>query len=239
MLAEALRKGDPSVRVEAELARAAGRTRKPLVLDALVEALGRSSWRDLVRAAALDGLSALRSERVLELAAPHLAPSRGLAARASAAHAVASVREPPALKERARELLEGYLEEVNPYFVPAVLDALVRLGEPAARGPMARLVEQARDGRIVRRAREALRELASRGGGDEAARLQEALDKLSQEHRALRDEVEKLKVRAEGEKDHQGKKGKGARGDKKPQAVHRKEPRKGAKKAGKKGRARS
>ena len=54
---------DESYLVEAEAARALGRTRQAAAFDVLVDLLERPSWADVVRAGAIDGLAALRDER--------------------------------------------------------------------------------------------------------------------------------------------------------------------------------
>ena len=59
---------DESYLVEAEAARALGRTRQPAALEVLLDLLGRPSWFDVIRAGAIDGLAALRDDRAL----PHL-----------------------------------------------------------------------------------------------------------------------------------------------------------------------
>ena len=59
---------DDSYLVEAEAARALGRTRQAAALDVLVDLLERPSWFDVVRVGAIDGLAALRDDRAL----PHL-----------------------------------------------------------------------------------------------------------------------------------------------------------------------
>src|SRR6185312_4904500 len=59
---------DASYLVEAEAARALGKTKQAAGLDLLVEAAERKSWADVIAAGAIDGLAAMRDER----AAPHL-----------------------------------------------------------------------------------------------------------------------------------------------------------------------
>ena len=59
---------DESYLVEAEAARALGKTRQPPAFDMLLDVLDRPSWADVIAAGAIDGLAALRDERAL----PHL-----------------------------------------------------------------------------------------------------------------------------------------------------------------------
>ena len=76
---------DASYLVEAEAARALGRTRQPAALDVLVDLLDRSSWSDVLRVGAIDGLAALRDDRAL----PHLNAASALwptATRAPRSH---------------------------------------------------------------------------------------------------------------------------------------------------------
>ena len=190
LLTELLANGDPSVLVEAETARSAGRTRQTLVFDALVAALQRDSWRDAVRAGAIDGLARLRDERAVKLIDPFADDGPHLATRRTAVAALAEFGEN---KRAIRERLEQLLDPNDPYFTPEVARSLARLRDPEALGPLGRLLRHSLDGRVQRHAREAIRDLQKHETPDETRRLTDALDRLRDEHQALRDELAKVK----------------------------------------------
>lgn len=194
LLTSLLEKGDASVLVEAELARSAGRTRQALVYDTLVLALGRTSWRDTVRIGAIDGLAKLRDERALPLIDTFAEERHPVGTRRAAVAALAEFGEGKrTVRERLEQLLEG---KDDPYFLPEVLRALVKLKDPAAIGPIAKLLERSLDGRVRRHAREALRDLRQKEHPDEVKRLADAFDRLRDEHQALRDELARIKALA-------------------------------------------
>ncbi|MFO0557866.1 MAG: M1 family aminopeptidase [Polyangiales bacterium] len=192
LLAERLMKGDESVLVEAELARSAGRTRKKeIVYDALVSALSRDSWRDVIRAGAIDGLAKLRAKEALALIEPHSSKSAALGTRRTAVMAMAELGH----KDRSvREKLELLVDLNDPYFTPELFRALVKLGDDAALGAIERAVHQSIDGRVQRHGREASRALRS-DGGDEVRKLRDQLEQVEQKARALEDAMAALEAK--------------------------------------------
>jgi aminopeptidase N len=190
--AKALR--DPSYLVEAEAARAIGRTRQVGAFDILVDVMDRPSWADVVASASLDGLAALRDERGL----PHLMartryghPSRVRRAAALAIPKIAGDR-------RAREHLEEMLDDADPILRIDVVRALADLGDARARAALRARAEIDLDPRVRRRIREVVRDLGSEKKiGDQ---LKEDVEKLGAEHAELRARLAKLEARlgAEG-----------------------------------------
>jgi aminopeptidase N len=184
-LLQKLALSDESYLVAAEAARALGATRQPLAFDTLVDVLDRPSWADVVRGGALDGLAALRDER----AVPHVVartrygvPLRG---RRAAISALAKLGE----GRRTRETLEDLLSDKDPYLRVDVVRALTELGDPKARGALARQQAGELDGRVRRRIREALRDLGGAGKRE--------TDRLRDELEAMRREVEGVRLRLE------------------------------------------
>ncbi len=59
---------DESYMVEAEAARALGKTRQSSAYDVLIDVMDRPSWADVIAAGSIDGLASLRDDRAL----PHL-----------------------------------------------------------------------------------------------------------------------------------------------------------------------
>jgi aminopeptidase N len=192
LLAERLLKGDESVLVEAELARSAGRTQKrEIVFDALVSALSRDSWRDVIRAGAIDGLAKLRAKEALSLIEPYTSKSAALGTRRAAVMAMAEL----AHKDRTvREKLESLVDLDDPYFTPELFRALVKLGDDEALATIERAVHQSIDGRVQRHGREAARALRSQGS-DEVRKLRDQLEQLTQKTRALEDAMATLEAK--------------------------------------------
>lgn len=184
LLCERLTLGDASVLVEAELARAAGRTRRPGAIAPLIAAMHRDTWRDLVRAACIEGLGHLRDERSLTAVLPCIAYGIPASTRRAAVSALATLGEG---KPTVREALEDIIDLNDPYLTPEVLHALARLGDRRASSAISHCADHSDDGRIRRAAREALRALTDRDRTDELNRLRDDLDSLREEHRALRD----------------------------------------------------
>ncbi len=178
--------GDASWLVESELARAAGRTRRSSAYEPLVAQLTRESWRDVVRCGAIDGLGALRDERAIPAVLALTSPRSTAAARRSAVGALAELGED---RRDVREALEQMLDERDPYLVPEVLRALGRLRDAASTEAVSRALRVTDDGRVRRAARETLRALQTRDGGDELRRLRDEIEALRDELRGVRDQV--------------------------------------------------
>lgn len=188
--AKALR--DPSYLVEAEAARAIGKTRQNGAFDVLVDVMDRPSWADVIGAAALDGLAALREDRGL----PHLFartryghPSR---VRRSAVLAIPKL----ATDRRAREHLEELLDDADPYLRIDVARALADLGDARARPALRARAAIDLDPRVRRRIREVVRDL----GGEKkvADQLKEDVEKLSTEHAELKARLARLEAKVGG-----------------------------------------
>ncbi|HEX4446760.1 MAG TPA: M1 family aminopeptidase, partial [Polyangiaceae bacterium] len=116
---------DESYLVEAEAARALGRTRQPSALDVLVDLLERPSWFDVIRAGAIDGLAALRDERAL----PHLAARVRYGQPQRARRAAIMSLPKLAADRRTRETLELLLDDPDPILRIDVVRALGEMGD--------------------------------------------------------------------------------------------------------------
>jgi aminopeptidase N len=177
-------KSDPSYLVEAESVRALGRTRKPEALQVIVPLLDRPSWAEVSRAGALDALGALRDERALPEVLKRTEygfPTRG---RRAAIAALAQISE----GRKVREHLEDLLDDKDPHLKIDVVAALSFLGDQKSRGPLHRAKERELDGRVVRRLREALRDMGEHKAVAERKRLSDELD-------GVRNELSELKAR--------------------------------------------
>jgi aminopeptidase N len=190
---------DESYLVEAEAARALGRTKQPSALDVLVDLLERPSWFDVIRAGAIDGLAALRDDRAL----PHLSARvrYGQPQRARRA-AILSLPKLSA-DRRTREAIELLLDDPDPILRIDVVRALGEMGDVKARPALRERLEVDLDPRVRRRIREILRDLSEPRRAADA--LREELDKLQGEHADLKARLAKVEARIAPEGDGQPK----------------------------------
>ncbi len=185
---------DESYLVEAEAARALGRTRQGAAFDTLVELLDRSSWFEVVRAGALDGLAALRDER----AVPHLTDRTRYGHPPRARRAAVLSLPKVAADRKARETLEHLLEDGDPLLRLDVARALADLGDSKSRGALRERLDADLDPRVRRRIRETLRDLAEPKRATDA--LRDEIDRLQTEHAELRSRLSKLEARLDGDR---------------------------------------
>ena len=184
---------DPSYLVEAEAARALGKTRQSSGFETLVDLLERDSWADVIRVGALDGLGASRDER----AVPHLiARTRyGHAARTRRAAILALPKL--AQDKRVRDVLEDLLDDNDPLLRLDVARALAELGDAKSVAALRARLEVETDARARRRMREAVRDLTQDGRrGAQASR--EELEKLEGEHAELKARLAAIESRVTG-----------------------------------------
>src|SRR2546423_1174119 len=86
--------GDRTWLVEAEAAKALGRTRVARALPALERVLAtRESWNDVIRAHALEGLAATRDPRALPLVKTQTPAAKDMGTRAAAARALGALAD--------------------------------------------------------------------------------------------------------------------------------------------------
>jgi aminopeptidase N len=183
--------GDESYMVQADAARAIGKTKQHAALDVLLDVVDRKSWADVVSVGALDGMAAMRDDRGV----PHVTartryghPTRARRAAILALPKIADAR-------RARETLEDLLDDKDPYLRVDVVRALADLGDAKARPALRTKLDTDLDPRVRRRIREALRDLG--GEGKRAVdQLREELDKLRTEHLELKSRVSKAEARS-------------------------------------------
>ncbi len=183
-------KSDPSYLVEAESVRSLGRTRQPETLQVIVPLLDRPSWAEVSRAGALDALAALRDERALPEVLKRTeygVPTRG---RRAAIAALAQISE----GRKVREHLEDLLDDKDPHLKIDVVAALQFLGDPKSRGPLHRAKERELDGRVVRRLREALRDIGEHKTVAERKRLNDELENVRNDVLELKARLSKLEV---------------------------------------------
>jgi aminopeptidase N len=207
---------DPSYLVEAEAARSLGRTRHAAAFDVLVEVLGRPSWFEVVRAGAIDGLTALRDDRATAYLLERTRYGHPPRARRAAVLGLPKV----GTDSRTRESLENLLDDVDPMLRLDVARALGDFGDAKSRGALRSRLEADLDPRVKRRIRETLRDLAEPKRPTEG--LRDDLERLQGEHADLKSRLAKLEARLDGDRKGNGdapaatasKGSKGARGSK-------------------------
>jgi aminopeptidase N len=187
---------DDSYLVEAEAARALGRTRQPGAFDTLVDLLDRPSWFDVVRAGAIDGLAALRDDR----AVPHMIARVRYGHPPRARRAAVMSLPKLAGDRKARETLELLLEDGDPHLRVDAVRALGELGDAKARPSLRERLEVDLDPRVRRRIREVLRDLAEPKRATD--QIRDELEKLHGDHSELRARMAKLEARMEHGRAH-------------------------------------
>jgi aminopeptidase N len=195
-LAAVLEKGDPSYFVEAEAALALGKTRDPRAFAQLEKALERPSYLDVIRTHALAGMAETRDDRALAVGRDWCAYGRPPRARVAAIGTLARIARH---KEPARDEIVEFLTPLaddREFMVRMRLPAAFEeIGDARAIAPMRRLAERDLDGRIHRRASEAVAILGEgRSHIEEGNRLREDMDKLREQNKKLQERLEKLEA---------------------------------------------
>ncbi len=195
-LTELLRHGDPSYFVEAEAARSLGRTRQPGAFEALAEVIRtRESWQDVVRQLAFEGLGALLDERAVPLAKEWSAPGKSWQARVAAIGLLGRLGED---KKHVVEYLATLLDDPDLRVRQAATVSLAACNDAAAVPALRRLAARDLDGRVIRRAREAIAQIQEgKRRGEDVQRLRDDVERLQKENADLRQRLEKLEALAQ------------------------------------------
>ncbi|MGC4070877.1 MAG: HEAT repeat domain-containing protein [Polyangiaceae bacterium] len=179
----ALATKDQSYLVQAEACRALGATRQPAARAVLEGCVEVTSWADVVRSGAVDGLATLRDPSLWPLLREHTRygrPSRGRRSAIAALGRVATDRE-------SRDHLELLLGDADPHVRADVVDAISALGQTEALGALGMQLSKETDPRVQRRLREALRDLG--------AKPEEATKRLSDEVTNLKSKLAELEAK--------------------------------------------
>jgi aminopeptidase N len=197
-------RGDPSLFVEAEACLALGKTRSPRAAAALRGATGRDSYRDLIRRHVYLGLAELRDDDTIELLREGATYGRVLGGRRAALEALAElVRGRRDVRSReVRELCEDLLRDPDFMVQLSAIHALDQIGDAASIPALEALAARALDGRLRRRAREAVRDLRDgRQTAEEREALREELDRLRTRLIALEERMDADRARPAGNED--------------------------------------
>ena len=195
-LAGVIEKGDRSYFVEAEAALALGRTRAAVAFDRLAETLSKDSYLEVIRAHALAGMAELRDERVIDVAREWCVRGRPPRARVAAIGAIAKGAQ---FKESRRDEILDFLTPLadDPQFMVRmrVPGAFEEIGDSRGIAPLERLRDRDLDGRIQRRARDAINSLIEgRSRVQEGERIRAQMDKLREENTKLKERLDKLEA---------------------------------------------
>ncbi len=191
-LVAVLEEGDPSYYVEGEAARSLGKTKSPKAFDALKRNLRKESHNEAIRIGVFDGYGELKDPQAIPIVTEWTRYGKPHLARTGATTALGKLGEgKPEVTEHLIRLLD------DPWFRVRI-EAAIGLGdllEAKALDPLNRLIERELDGRVKRRAREAIQKIqAGREASDEFRRLRDDVDKLREENRQLKERLEKIET---------------------------------------------
>ncbi len=198
-----LEHGDPSYAVEAEAACSLGKTRTKGAFEAIVKAMERPTCNDLMSEKVCEGLGELRDPRGIEVCMKVGRYGGPAWARGAAVLALGKLgREHQGRRDDIRDFIERLLLE-DPWFRARVNcpKALERIGDAAAISALERAEARDLDGRVRRRAADAIRKLRKGlDAGDEVKRLRDEVERLREDNVKLRDRVDRLEARGEKER---------------------------------------
>jgi aminopeptidase N len=182
-LGKVVHRGDASYFVEAEACLALGRTRTARAGELLRTAAKRDSFTDVVRQHAYRGLAEARDDSALGMLVDGTKWGRPTQGRRAAAGSLALLMRGRRDREArdVRERVELLLSDKDFRVQAAAIEALHRLGDPAATAALRRMIDRELDGRLRRRGKEVIRSL-------------EDGTPVTEDMRRLRDEVGELRT---------------------------------------------
>ncbi|MBE9126454.1 MULTISPECIES: M1 family metallopeptidase [unclassified Coleofasciculus] len=207
-LKQLIESGDTSYYVEASAARALGgmvsgtlKDKEEDVLQLLSAVLKeRAGWNEVVRSGAIGGLSQMKSSSVaLQVIMDYTNPTIAQPLRLSAIRALGTIStgQTPNNTEWILERLEELSGESFFLTQVAVVSALEHMETAKAIGVLQSLAEQTPDGRVRRRAEEAVQTVQENIGSDGAVKqLREELDQLKKENQDLKSRMENLEAKS-------------------------------------------
>jgi aminopeptidase N len=193
-LAGVIERGDPSYFVEAEAALALGKTRDGRAFDLLARTMERASYLDVIRAHALAGMAETRDPRAIDVAKSWCAYGRPPRARVAAIGTLAKMAQyHEARRDEIIDFLTPFADDREFMVRMRLPGAFEDIGDAKGLAALRRLAEHDLDGRVQRRANEAIA-IVSEGRShiEEGRRLRDDMDKLREDNRKLRDRLDKL-----------------------------------------------
>ena len=189
---------EPSIHVRGERVRALGRLRAPAARAECEALLGESSWGEVLRARALEGLGGLRDADVADVIVAWTAVEKPARARAAAAAALARLGDDvDSVRTCAVETLTVLAEDSNYRVQVAAISALGHLRDPRGLGALTRVHRAAGDARCRRLAFDAIASIRE-GRTTEAGlgSLRREVEGLAEDNRKLRDRLTRIEDRA-------------------------------------------
>lgn len=178
---------------------------------ALVRALSQKSHNDAIAAAAIKALAALGAPQTFDQAvryARYGAPGNSRDDAFLALARYAAKQEDPKVREEARRILEGYLDDPSYLARRGLYPALAELGDPAAIPALERAARNEVDAMqrlAAEKAIEELREPPAEAGT--AAGMADRLQQLEREAEVLRQRIDELEGEGESEEKVEEEKG--------------------------------
>ena len=194
-LARVVEHGDPSYFVEAEACLSLGKTRDARAGELLRAAAERDSFLDIIRQNAYRGLAEARDESAVPLLAAGTEYGRHSHGRRAALGALAELARGrrDRVEREARERVEELLRDRDFRVQYAAVEGLAVIGDPASVAPLRDFVARELDGRLRRRGREVMRDLADgRNATAELSALRDDVDRLRGETAVLRERLDRI-----------------------------------------------
>ena len=206
-LKKCLQDGDASYYAEASAARCLGgmvagnlKEKQPDAIDLLQDILNtRAGWNEVVRSGAIGGLSKMTtSATAVDTILKYTKAGTPQALRLASIRALGAVSTGQT-PEKLAEILEQ-LESLSAesFFLTqvAVSTALGQMETPKAIGILQNLAAQTPDGRVKRRAEEAVNKVQKNIGSDKAVKeLREEIDQLKKDNQDLKSRLESLEAK--------------------------------------------
>ncbi len=188
---------DVSYYVAATAAASLGKTKSEKAYAKLVSALDRESHMETVRSGAIQGLAELKTKESREVVTRWSEYGQPQRARETAIAALATAGED---HRPTAETLTDLLDD--PWYRArlAAISSLRRLIAIDAVPALQRMADRELDGRVVRTARQAVRDIrAGKNAPDDVKKLRSEVEKLEDKNRELAERLEKLERRLSGE----------------------------------------
>ncbi|MEM1169576.1 MAG: M1 family metallopeptidase [Cyanobacteria bacterium P01_H01_bin.35] len=162
----------------------------------------KKGWNEVVRSGAISGLGKMKtSETALNQILKYTAPRVPQALRLTAIRVLGSIStaQSPVNLERILQRLTELSRETFFLTQVSVVAALSQMETAEAIGILQSLADQTPDGRVRRRAEEAVQKVQKNIGSDKALKqLRDELDKMKKENQELRSRLENLEAKAKG-----------------------------------------
>ncbi|MGD1716712.1 M1 family aminopeptidase [Dapis sp. BLCC M172] len=162
----------------------------------------KQGWNEVVRCGAISSLSKMKtSETALKLILKYTAPGVPQPLRLNAIRVLGTISpaQSPVNLERILQRLTELSRETFFLTQVCVVAALSQMETAEAIGILQSLADQTPDGRVRRRAEEAVQKVQKNIGSDKALKqVRDELDKMKKENQELRSRLENLEAKAKG-----------------------------------------